>query len=350
MTLDLRHELDRATSTVAPSADLVARARAAGRRRLLVRRLGNAAAAATVVAILVVGVTAMAPPWWQETPDPATGGATNARPGDAGVALAAVSLPDPAPGFPHRLMPDLDPRLVTVDGQQGWVRQFSLAVRPETTATDASGVVSGQANGPEAVVAVSTVPLRESDGQIDGHPIVARPPVADTTGSQVEYTVGNASVVGLSFEKGGFTVAITGIEGATADQLIALGNALTGLDSAIPTAADAKAFAARAAEAQQRCTAALAQEPTGAQILSVSATTVDAVRSYARDATAAALGTRPWADLPGRDTVGWCLLRAGDSAKVIAATVGGTGEVSSITIYSPPRPLDEPPSADTARP
>jgi hypothetical protein len=347
MTLDLRHELDRAASTVAPSGDLVARARAAGRRRLLVRRLGNAAAGATAVAILAVGVTAIAPPWWQASPDPATSGAPSAQPGDAGAALAAVSLPDPAPGFPHRLIPDLEPRLITVDGQRGWVRQYSLAVEPETTTTDANGVESRQAAGPEAVVTVSTFPRRESDGQVDGHPIVARPSVAGTTGSQVEFQVGGASVVGVSFEKGRFTVAITGIEGATPEQLIALGGALTGLDGPTPTAADAKATAARAAEAQQRCHAALAQEPSGTEILTVSATTLDAVRSYAQDTTAAAsLAAEPWASLPGRVTVGWCLLKAGDTIRTIAATGTGAGAVASITMHSATGPLNGPAMAD----
>lgn len=337
MTLDLREELDRATSTLAPTGDLVGRARAAGRRRLLLHRLVNVAAGATAVAVLAVGITSIAPQWRQATPYPGASTASTAPPADVEAALAAVSMPDPAPGFPYRLTPDPAPRLVTLDDQQGWVRLFSLAARPETTVTDANGVVSGEANGPEAVVNVSTFPLRESDSQVGGHPIVARPTIAGTRGIQVEFEVGGAPVVGVYFQKGGFTVDITGIEGATPDQLITLGNALTGLEGSASIAAS-MAEAGRTAEAQQRCHAALAQEPGGTEILAVSATTVDAVRKYHDDARAAALSTEPWASLKGSDTAGWCTLKAGDTFKIIAAA----GRGASITFVTSTQPLDSP--------
>lgn len=89
MTRDLRDELEHATATMLPSADLVARAQAAGRRRLLIHRLGSTAAAVTAATVLAVGVTSVGPQWWHGTPD-SRPGATATNPADSETAAASA--------------------------------------------------------------------------------------------------------------------------------------------------------------------------------------------------------------------------------------------------------------------
>jgi hypothetical protein len=156
-------------------------------------------------------------------------GSTTVTPGSSTApeqALASISLPDPAPGFPHRLQPDAAPRLITLDGTQSWSRNFSVAAQPESTASDGTGI----ANGPEAVIEVGTFPMPGTASAIGGHPITERPSVAGTTGAVIKFeqSPGNP-VTALYFRSGRFTVAITGINNASTAQLVALGNALTGL-------------------------------------------------------------------------------------------------------------------------
>ena len=339
MTLDLREELENATAALAPTSDLVSRARAVGHRRLVFRRLRNVLGGATVVAVLGVGIATGPPQWWQIGHDIQPGSSTTSMATDIEAALTAVSLPDPAPGFPYRIIPDPAPELITLDNKQYWSRVYSLAVKPESTVTDSDGTVSGTANGPEAVVRVGTFPLPGSGGEVDGHPIVERPNVAGTQGILVKSDLNGAAMVALYFQGGAFTVEITGIEGATTDQLIALGDALTGLEGAASSESAAMTNAARVAEAQQRCQASLALEPKGTEILFVSATTVDAVRAHRDDpGAAAALAAEPWASLRGSDTAGWCTVKAGDTYKIVAATELG----ASITFVSSSQPLDDP--------
>ena len=143
MTLDLREELENATSALAPRGDLVGRAQALGQRRLVVRQLRNVLGGATVVALLALGISNVPAQWSRNFGEVQPGGQATSAPTSIEAALGAVSLPDPAPGFPYRLIPDGGPSLATVDGQQYWIRNFSLAVKPETTTTDSSGTVTG---------------------------------------------------------------------------------------------------------------------------------------------------------------------------------------------------------------
>ncbi len=92
------------------------------------------------------------------------------------------------------------------------------------------------------------------------------------------------------------------------------------------------------AEAEQRCHAALAQQPQGTKILFVSATTVEAVRRHSGGPEAAALAGEPWASLNGSDTAAWCTLQTGGTYKIIAATRGG----ASITFVTSNQPLSDP--------
>lgn len=112
-------------------------------------------------------------------------------------------------------------------------------------------------------------------------------------------------------------------------------DAVTGLDGS-PSAAMTNA--AWRAEAQQRCHAALAQQLSGAQLLFVSPSTVEAVRNYRDPSVTAALATEPWAGLADADTVGWCTLKSGGTYKIIAAAARG----ASITFVTSDQPLDDP--------
>ncbi len=231
MTLDLREELENATSALAPGATWSAEHSAGPssprdaptpknpRRRTRSRRC------------LAVGIANFPAQWSQQVGDVQPGGQATSAPTSIEAALAAVSLPDPAPGFPYRLIADGAPSQATVDGQQYWIRNFDLAVKPETTTTDSSGTVTGEANGPEAVVQVGTFPLPGDGGVVDRHPIVERPDVAGTTGVVVRYNARDGSpVAALYFHAGAFTASVMGFGGVTTDQLTALGNALTGMN------------------------------------------------------------------------------------------------------------------------
>ena len=80
-----------------------------------------------------------------------------------------------------------------------------------------------------AVVNVGTFPMPGGDGLVDGHPITDRVGVAGVTGIVVAYNANKQPVTLLYFQKGGLTVEITGMGGATTDQLVDLGNSITGL-------------------------------------------------------------------------------------------------------------------------
>ena len=136
-------------------------------------------------------------------------------------ALSAVTLPDPAPGFPYRHGPDGAPHLSTVYGSLGpyWVRFFRVGTKPD------SGV-SGTQTGTEAVVLVGAFPLPRTYGAgqtVSGHPEVAGVVGTATTGQEK-----GSPFVELFFKSGRFSVDILGF-GATTEQLVALGNALNGL-------------------------------------------------------------------------------------------------------------------------
>ncbi len=82
MTLDLRDELEKTTSALAPPSDLVSRARTAGQHRLFVRRRRNAIGGVAVVALIGVGI-ANIPTQWSQTTGPVQTG-------------SAITTPDPS--------------------------------------------------------------------------------------------------------------------------------------------------------------------------------------------------------------------------------------------------------------
>ncbi len=163
---------------------------------------------------------------------PAPSGAPAGAKGESPPAdVAAVALADPAPGFPLRRWSDGAELTSMAGGRDFWVATFGVALRPEITSTDSAGSVSGEPTGPEATVMVGAFPLpaMAADGTIEGHPVVATVPVAGVTGHVTRFTEKTSDLAQLFFSSGRFSVEITGFGGVTPDQLVALGNALTGL-------------------------------------------------------------------------------------------------------------------------
>lgn len=153
--------------------------------------------------------------------------------GSPPAALAAVSLPDPAPGFPIRRFPD-DVSLTTFGASPAaqWVATFGLGLHPEVAIRDTSGkVVGGAPGGPEVTIMVGSfdLPPLTSAGTIEGHVVVSSPLVAGVTGHVTTYAEKGTPVSELYFSSGLFTVEVIGFGGVTTDQLVALGNALSGL-------------------------------------------------------------------------------------------------------------------------
>ncbi len=145
-----------------------------------------------------------------------------------GEALSAVTLPDPAPGFPYRHGPDGAPHLSTVYGSPGpyWVRIFRVGTQPEQMSTSSGGTVSATPTGTEAVVVVGAFPLPRTYGA--GHTVSAHPEVAGVVGTAITGQEKGRPFVELFFKSGRFSADIIGW-GATTEQLVALGNALNGL-------------------------------------------------------------------------------------------------------------------------
>lgn len=150
---------------------------------------------------------------------------------DVAVALRSVQLPDPAPGFPLRRSPDGMPRQMSLDGSGPayWIRSFALAAKPEVTTTDASGNVGGKPTGPEITLLVGTFPAQPDPSRVPGQKITSHPKVAGISGTAMSGQEKGVPTVTLYYSSGQFSVQIYGSGGATVDQLVALGNALTGL-------------------------------------------------------------------------------------------------------------------------
>lgn len=226
--------------------------RARARRQVLVG--GTAILGAGVVAVagstLVHDPGNSGPGGSASSGQPATSSSVTATPSPSlpvGIAgqLEGVTLPDPAPGFPIRRVPDSAPRHVSLDGyanQQYWARSFLLAAKPEITTTDSSGNVGGQPTGPEVTMLVGNFPTQPSATQITGQTVSSHPQVAGVVGTAYTGQEKGVPMATLAFQVGPFAVHIFGSGGATLDQLVALGNALTGL--VVPSASPMPATSA----------------------------------------------------------------------------------------------------------
>lgn len=87
MTLDLRDELEEATSALEPPCDLASRARVTGQHRLVVRRRRNAISGVAVVALIGVGI-ANIPTHWPQTTGRVQIGSGITTPGPSAMAAA----------------------------------------------------------------------------------------------------------------------------------------------------------------------------------------------------------------------------------------------------------------------
>jgi len=138
--------------------------------------------------------------------------------------LAAVALANPAPGFPVRRWKDD----VSQESPTRWVADFGLGVRPELTTTSSPGQTSGTPNGPEVTIFVGTYSTPVHLSGLKPRSVAGSPAVAGVTGHLAEYTEKGATFSVLYFSTGKFTVEIIG-SAVTTTQLVALGDALTGL-------------------------------------------------------------------------------------------------------------------------
>ncbi len=134
--------------------------------------------------------------------------------------LAAVSLPDPAPGFPYRRWTDeVSVTSLGADQTPQWVTTFGLGVRPE-----------GTSNSAEITILVGHFALPAlADGSIEGNPVIASPHVAGVVGHVTSYSEKGTPRSALYFSTGRFSVEVYGFEDVSTDQLVALGNALDGI-------------------------------------------------------------------------------------------------------------------------
>lgn len=163
-------------------------------------------------------------------PGPTTASGTPAQPQPGGApsaALTAVSLPDPAPGFPLRRFPDATARTTALDGAY-WAHDFLLGrTPPDCQPLPPAGDGSCTPTGPEATVIVlgRAKDIRPgADGRLYGASVTGRRTVDNHT-AYVTQDGGPA----LLFATGQFTVIVAGSAGTTVNELVTLADALHGL-------------------------------------------------------------------------------------------------------------------------
>jgi hypothetical protein len=141
--------------------------------------------------------------------------------------IKAVTLPDPAPGYPLRREPDSVAMNSFDSNVNYWSAVFLLGVTPGATASLGAGAVEVDPTGPEATVIVA-----------DGHPFdlssptsIGGVPVASTLTVQGHpaYLTEACDQTDLYLSTGRFQVEVAGFGGTTITKLVALENALTGL-------------------------------------------------------------------------------------------------------------------------
>jgi hypothetical protein len=148
--------------------------------------------------------------------------------------LMAVSLPDPAPGFPVRRW--ADPQRITPegsgDGTASWTRVWGLAERPYRQETSADGQVTEVPTGPEVTLRVGYFPMpRHGQGQgfYATETFVEDVDVAGGRGWITTTSDKGTRVRSLYLDAGDLSVVIVGMGGVSTAQLVALGDSLRGL-------------------------------------------------------------------------------------------------------------------------
>lgn len=148
--------------------------------------------------------------------------------------LDAVTLADPAPGFPVRRWND--PQRPSPEGLAGgttsWSKVWGLAVTPYRRETTGPGQVSEIPTGPEVTLSVGYRPMPahgEGLGIYDRERFVEDVTVAGARGWVTTTSDKGTPVRNLYVKVGELTVWIGGMGGVTTAQLVALGNSLGGL-------------------------------------------------------------------------------------------------------------------------
>lgn len=146
--------------------------------------------------------------------------------------MSAVSLPDPAPGFPFRRWHDQVDWTGPADvvGLGHWVLGIGLSER-DGTQRDAAGNLTGYAvAGAQVTLTVFDSPMPTVvGGRINNSTVTGSITVAGVSGILASYVEKGRTFDELYFSTGRLHVQITGGYGATTAQLVALGDALTGL-------------------------------------------------------------------------------------------------------------------------
>jgi hypothetical protein len=147
--------------------------------------------------------------------------------------LMAVSLPDPAPGFPVRRWADperISPTL-GIGEASAWTRNWGLAVTPYRQVTGSDGQVSEVPTGPEVTLTVGYFPLPAHGKGLSGgrERLVADVDVAGGRGWVTTGSDKGSPTRHLYVAVGDLSVWIDGIDGVSTAELVALGNALRGL-------------------------------------------------------------------------------------------------------------------------
>lgn len=147
--------------------------------------------------------------------------------GSESAQIKAVTLPDPAPGYPLRRAPDSVGLTGFGPGATYWSATFLLAVTTGATTSLGAGVSEVDPTGPEATVIVA-----------DGRPYdlssptsIQSVPVVKTLTVQGHpaYLTEACDQTDLYLSTGRFQVLVAGSGGTTVNKLVALENALTGL-------------------------------------------------------------------------------------------------------------------------
>jgi hypothetical protein len=219
----------------APRAGLAA---LVARRSNRVRRLQAAGVALSASALVVggaAGVIALNRPGVSLTvigraaggpspvfPQVQSGKGTSPAAAKAAGDLEAVSLPDPAPGFPVRRVPNETAGLCGCGGPVDvWAKTFLVGVRPDAITDNHDGTYGGVPTGPEASVLVIDGQVSERY-RVTGHVKV---------GGYLATVLSDEGRAALAFSAGRFAVEVWGDEGATVDQLVTLAESIRGLPS-----------------------------------------------------------------------------------------------------------------------